>query len=108
MKKLLLILSFTILSFATLLPISQKIKGDNIIITYKVDKNTFDSLKTGYKELVKNTKKLSCSNLAAKELVKKYNIIYNYKFNNETLKVEIKKGSCNSHWKFKMLILELA
>ena len=93
MKKL-IIFFIAIFSFATLIPISQKIKGDNIIITYKVDKNTFKNLKAGYKELVKNTQKLSCSNLAAKNLVEKFNIIYNYKFNNETIKVEVKKGSC--------------
>ena len=93
MKKLILLLSAVFL-FANIKLINQKIEKDSIIISYKVDKKTFQALKQGYNDLVKNTQKLSCSNIAAKKLIEKYNLIYHYKSDNNEIKVEVKKGSC--------------
>jgi len=95
MKKLIIFIG--VLVFANTKLISQKIIKDSIIINLKVDNKTFQNLKNSGDNLNKTTKSYICKNSATKKLINKYNIIYNYKTDKSSLKVEIKKGSCDIH-----------
>ena len=95
MKKLIIFLG--IFLFADTKLLSQKIEKDNIIVNYKVDEKTFQNLKKAGKDLKETTKSFICKNIASKKLNDSYNIIYNYKTDKDTIKVEITKGSCNIH-----------
>jgi len=95
MKKLIIFLG--IFLFADTKLISQKIEKDNIIVNFKVDNKTFQSLESAGKALKETTKSFICKNIASKKLNDSYNIIYNYQTDKNTIKVEITKGSCHTH-----------
>ena len=93
MKKLLILFIAGIL-FANMKLINQKIKDNSIIITFGVDSKTFKALKEEKSSLQENTQKSVCKSPAAKKLLNKYNLIYNYKLNKNIITVKIDKGSC--------------
>ena len=96
MKKLIIFLG--IFLFADTKLISQKIEKDNIIANFKVDEKSFKQLKSvNKKDLNAIAKDIVCKNSILKKLNDSYNIIYNYKTDNDSVKVEITKGSCNIH-----------